>query len=306
MKNVELSYQAHRNNLIRIKDEIDERLFPIKNNDCIGYQNIKRTLDILSPLLNDKSNWLTIGDLHGLEANYLLKHDQNVVASDISDLILRKASNEGLIKEYRTVNVEKIDYPDDSFDYVICREAFHHFPKAYIGLHEMIRCSNKATIIIEPVDILAKMPLLLFIKNILDRINPMLINKLWSNRFSFESVGNYVYKISEREIEKIAMGMGFPCIAFKRINFILNLKLDKSIVNQTPISVRNWGKIQRRIKFLDFFGYIGLIPYNHLCCIIFKTKPNIEIMKRMKESGYMILNLPENPYLKAMDDNAQS
>jgi len=304
MKNVELSYQAHSNNLLRVKDEIEERLFPIKNNDCIGYQIIKRTLDILLPFLNDKSSWLTIGDLHGLEANYLLNHDQNAVASDISDLVLREASKEGLIKEFRTINVEKIDSPDDSFDYVICREAYHHFPKAYVGLHEMIRCSKKATIIIEPIDILAKMPLLLFTKNIMDRINPQLINKFWRNRFSFEPVGNYVYKISEREIEKIAMGMGLPCIAFKRINFLLDLKIDKSIVNKVPMDMRNWKKIQKRTRFLDLLGYLRIIPFNHLCCVIFKTDPGEETVKRMKDSGYVILNLPDNPYLKGMANKA--
>lgn len=306
MENVELSYRAHSNNLFRVKEEIEERLFPVKNNDCIGYQIIKGTLDILSPFLEQKSSWLTIGDLHGLEANYLIRNDQDATASDISDLVLREASKEGLIKDFRTINVEKIDAPDNSFDYVMCREAYHHFPKAYVGLHEMIRCSRKATMIIEPIDILARMPLLLFLKNILDRINPRLINKLWRNRFSFEPVGNYVYKVSEREIEKIAMGMGFPCVAFKRINFMLNLKIEKSIMHQVPMNMRYWKKIQGRKRFLDLLGYLGIIPFNHLCCVIFKQDPDDETLGKMKDAGYMILNLPANPYLKGMADNPQS
>lgn len=298
MNGIELSYQAHKDNLKNKIAEINDRLFCIKNNDCIGYQITKRTLDITQPFQKERKSWLTIGDYNGLEANYLLKSNQNAVASDITDIFLREAANEGLIKEYKIVNVEEIDYPDDSFDYVFCKEAFHHFPKAFIGLHEMIRCSKNAAILIEPIDILSKIPLLLFIKNILDRINPMLINKIWRNRFSFESVGNYVYKISEREIEKLAMGMGLPCIAFKKINILLDLKLDPSIVRQSPINFSKWKKIQRKIKTKNFFSYIGLIPHNHLCCAIFKAKPDIETIKQMKKLGYTIINLPENPYLK--------
>ena len=62
----------------------------------------------------------------------------------------------------------------------------------------------------EPIDIGLKMPVIMWIKNLLDRIDVNLINKIWKNRYSFEAVGNYVYKVSEREIEKAAMGMNMP------------------------------------------------------------------------------------------------
>lgn len=301
MKNSELSYQAHKNNLLRqVMNEKDQRLSSIKNKDCINYQLVKKYLNILHPFLFKQSNWLTIGDYNGLEANYLLEQGQQAVASDITDVFLQEAHKEGLIQQYREINVEDIDLPDDSFDYVLCKEAFHHFPKAYLGLYEMIRCSRNATILIEPIDIITKMPLLLFIKNILDRFNPLLINKLWRNRFSFETVGNYVFKISEREIEKVAMGLGFPCIAFKKINLMLNVKLDKAITAQTPIHKKGWKKINRRLSFKDLLGYLRIIPYNHLCCVVFKTDPDLQTRKRLKKAGYMVIELPENPYLKRM------
>jgi len=168
MNKVELSYQAHVNNLQEKIGEKEERLLHIRNHDCLGYQVIKRTLDLLQPFFDSAGDWLTIGDYNGLEANYLLDNRQRVVASDISDIFLQEAQTAGLIEEFKVVNVEKIDYPDESFDYVFCKEAFHHFPKAYMGLYEMIRCAKKAAIIIEPIDIITRMPLLLFIKNILD------------------------------------------------------------------------------------------------------------------------------------------
>jgi ubiquinone/menaquinone biosynthesis C-methylase UbiE len=118
-------------------------------------------------------------------------------------------------------------------DYVFCRESFHHFPRAYLGVYEMIRVAKKGVILIEPIDILSKVPLVLLIKNLCDLVSPTIINKIWKNRFSWETVGNYVFKISEREIEKIAMGIGLPCIAFKEINKI-QVKEDTMVVPMKP------------------------------------------------------------------------
>ena len=300
MNKEELSYQAHKNNLQNKINEKDVRLMHIRNHDCISYQVIKITLDLLNPFLENSNDWLTIGDYNGLEANYLLGNGQRAVASDISDAFLQEAKKEELIEEFKAINVESIDYPNNSFDYVFCKEAFHHFPKAYLGLYEMIRCSKKAAIIIEPIDVIAKMPLLLFVKNILDRINPMLINKIWRNRFSFEIVGNYVFKITEREVEKIAMGMGLPCIAFKRTNVFVNLKLEDNIVKETPINKTAWKKLQRRIKLRNFISLLKIIPHNHLCCVVFKSKPSEGTLMKMKKMGYVFINLPENPYLKTI------
>lgn len=305
MKNSELSYQAHKNNLLRqVAEEKEERLFSIKNKACINYQLVKKYLDILQPFLSMQSNWLTIGDYNGLEANYLLDKGQHAVASDITDVFLQEAQKEGLITQYREINVEDIDLPDDSFDYVLCKEAFHHFPKAYLGLYEMIRCSRNATILIEPIDIITKMPLLLFVKNLLDRINPLAINKLWRNRFSFETVGNYVFKISEREIEKVAMGLGFPCIAFKKINILLNVKLDKAITSQVPIHKKAWKQLNRRLWLKNLLGYLGIIPFNHLCCVVFKTNPDPATREQMKKSGYTVIDLAKNPYLESKAESA--
>ncbi|MCX7986598.1 MAG: class I SAM-dependent methyltransferase, partial [Bacteroidales bacterium] len=80
--------------------------------------------------------------------------------------------------KYRKENAEQLSVPDNSYDYVSCREALHHFPRPYLALYEMLRVSKKGIIIIEPIDILAKMPIILFLKNILDIFNPFLINKM--------------------------------------------------------------------------------------------------------------------------------
>ncbi len=289
------SYIAHEEHMKSLIHEKDQRLFLLKNKNCVAYLLSIRTLEILKPLFDSKSTWLTIGDYNGFEAKYLIDHKQHAVASDISDAFLKEAHNEGLIREYLKINVEHIDLNENSFDYVSCREAFHHFPRAYLGLYEMIRVAKKGVIVTEAIDILAKMPIVLLIKNICDRIDPYLINKIWKNRFSWETVGNYVFKLSEREIEKIAMGMGLPCIAFKQVNKLQDIKGDTL---KTPVDQKLMDKLDLRLHFINFMGKIGVIPYNSFCSIIFKESPDKELKIKLKEEGFKIIELPPNPYLK--------
>ena len=289
------SHFAHEQHMINLIHEKDKRLFTLKNKNCIAYLLGIRTLEILKPLYQNKNTWLTIGDYNGFEAKYLKEHNLPVIASDISDTFLKEAKAEGLIDEYRKENVENLSLDQNSIDYLLCREAFHHFPRAYLGAYEMIRVAKKGVIIIEPLDILAKMPLILLFKNICDRFNPQLINKFWKNRYSWEPVGNYVFKISEREVEKIAMGIGLPCIAFKGINEIKNIKGD---LMDFPINIKLWNKITLKIKFLNALCYLKIIPYNLLCSVIFKEMPEEETLKELKRAGYRVIKLPANPFRK--------
>jgi SAM-dependent methyltransferase len=289
------SHTAHEDHLKNLIHEKDQRLFTLKNKDCVAFIINTRTLDILSPFLKNKNTWLTIGDYNGFEAKYFKEHNQAVIASDISDVFLQEAKAEGLIDEYRKENVEHLSFVDNSMDYVSCREAFHHFPRAYLGAYEMIRVARKAAILVEPIDIVSKMPLLLFVKNVCDLFDPLLINKIWKNRFSWEEVGNYVFKISEREIEKMAMGIGLPCIAFNEVNVLLSIKEDTMAV---PTDYKLLSTLNRRLRRLNFLCKLRIIPYNTLCSVVFKEMPSDEVLIDLKEKGFKIIKLPANPYLK--------
>jgi ubiquinone/menaquinone biosynthesis C-methylase UbiE len=296
--NVDSNYQAQETNIKNMVREKEQVLFHIKNQNCVAYKVISEPLEFLAPFFDPNKTWLTVGDYSGLEANYLLQRSQNVVASDLSDAMLKEAKSDGLIKEFSKQNVERLTYNDNSFDYVVCKEAFHHFPRAYLGLYEMIRVSKTATVLVtEPIDILSKMSLLVIIKNICDRINPLFINKIWRNRFSWETVGNYVFKISEREIEKIAMGMGLPCIAFKRYD---NFKSNTTIngIMDVPINQKLYRKIKLKLAMRNFISSLGIIPHGSLCCIIFKQQPSEKVIMGMKDRGFITIPLPKNPYLK--------
>ena len=295
---IEKNYQAQEHNIIQMAGDKAGKFFHIKNEDCVAHTIVAEPLKYLAPFLDPHKTWLTIGDYNGFEAHHLLQQNQNVVASDLSDAVLREAQAEGLIKDFSKQNVERLTYGDNLFDYVMCKEAFHHFPRAYLGLYEMIRVSRTATILLtEPLDILSRMSLLVLIKNIADKIDPLLINRIWKNRFSFETVGNYVFKISEREIEKIAMGMGLPFIAFKRYNMFKSHTPLPGMLD-VPANAQLLRRIRRKMAIRDMASTLGILPHGTLCCVLFKESPSDSLLKKLRKQSFILVPLPANPYLK--------
>jgi len=162
----------------------------------------------------------------------------------------------------------------------------------------MIRVAKKGVVLIEPVDAWFKMPLLLFIKNICDCFHPLLINKIWKNRFSWETVGNYVFKITDREIEIIAMGMGLSCIAFKEMNTRLKpIPAKWGDSQKTPFDEKLYRKLKHKLMVWDFVCKLRIIPYNTLCAIIFKEKPPKTLVNDLRKNRCRVIELPPNPYL---------
>ncbi|MBE8714031.1 class I SAM-dependent methyltransferase [Sphingobacterium hungaricum] len=253
--------------------------------------------DCLNPILSstEQQRWLTLGDAYGADANYILqKTSHDVVATDLNTDILAIAQQEELIKEYRAENAEKLSFSDNEFDYVLCKESYHHFPRPYAALYEMIRVAKKAIVIIEPQDPILKMPLLLALSNFLSLFNVNLINKIWKNRFSYEPVGNFVYKASEREFEKFTAGMALPMLAIKKLN--PNFYFPNSENEKADNSNKKFRIIRLKKNILDFGCRLGLFPSQTLSAIVFKEIPSEEVVNALKKNRYSIIEIPKNPY----------
>lgn len=289
------SYIAHKKHMEKMSnDETENYLKRIENKNSIDYWRHERMYELLRPFINHTDKWLTVGDGLGTDANWLIEQGAPVVASDISDDILKESFRKKFITEYKQENAEHLSFSDNSFSYVLCKEAFHHFPRPYIALYEIIRVASKAAMMIEPIDIALKMSSIMWVKNFLDKIDVNLINKVWKNRYSFEEVGNYVYKISEREIEKVALGINLPAIAFKGLHDYYTTKIDLS----EPVSNLKYFKfVKNKIRFRTFLSKLGIIPYQNYCSIIFKELPSDEVKQKLKAVGYKYIELPKNPYL---------
>ncbi len=297
----ETSYLSHESWFAKQYPDQEKRLNTIRKwqksieDNTIDYWLHQRLFDLANPLINTNDHWLTVGDGYGFDANYFARNGCKVMATDIGGAFLPLVKAQKLIDDFSVENVEKLSFDDNSFDYVFCKEAYHHFPRAYLGVYEMIRVAKKAIILAEPQDPLTKMPLMLAVKNILDRFDPTILQKYWKNRYSFEEVGNYVFKLSDREMEKIAMGMNLPAIAFKGINnSYWKAGLDTEIANNTSAAFR---KIQSKLRRDNLLCKLGILPYQVLSAVIFKTLPTRETITKLKNEGYLYYEFPKNPYL---------
>jgi len=249
------------------------------------FMNVRR-YEKLKPLLDKEDEWLTIGDHYGEEAKWLTPFCKKVLPADINITYLELAQQEKYIKAYSQQNVEKMTFEDNTFDFILCRESYHHFPRPYIAVYEMLRCVKKGVVITEPLDMMLKMPFLLFLCNILDtKKAPKRSAGIWKNRFSFETVGNYIYKVSPREFEKIAMGIGLPAVAFHYSN--------DSCVNLSS-DIKKTNRVLRRKNLLS---KMKIIPYQTLTAVLFKEMLDETTKTALRENGYFYYELPQNPYL---------
>lgn len=296
----EISYKKHEewyNQLFpteESKADFLEKNSPKKQNAGNWLQQI--FFSCLDPLLKHKDQtWLTVGDAYGFDAHYIIGHPyQEATASDLNEDFLKTSKSIGLITNFTSQNAEKLSFDDDSFDFVLCKETYHHFPRPYAALYEMIRVAKKGIVIIEPQDPISKIPLLLALVNIIAKLNPKMIKKIWKNQFSFEPVGNFVYKVSEREFEKMSAGLGLRTVAFKQINPNFHQKgLEKIEPSLRQPKFRN---IWLKKGVLDFMTKWGFLPGQVLSTVIFKQKPNTIELEQLKKSGYKIVEIPENPY----------
>lgn len=295
------SYHRHAcwySNLYPQKEQKISLLLGIKSYDgTINHwlQNI--FFSSVKPMTRDKNaSWLTVGDAYGHDAYYLRGNGvKNVVASDLSDEFLAVSKEVGIVENYSAENAEYLSFESNTIDYILCKETYHHFPRPYAALYEMIRVAKKAIVILEPQDPITKMPALLFLSNVLERMKYGLVNKLWKNRFSYEAVGNFVYKVSEREMEKFAAGINLPMLAIKNIN--PNFWFPGSEKLPAIKTEKKFRKILLKKKFRDFLSTYGIMPSQSLSIIIFKVMPEAELQEELKKDGYRMIEIPKNPYV---------
>lgn len=256
-------------------------------NNTVDYWRHSRMYSFIDPILKieKKSTWLTVGDgRYGHEAHYIESKGSGVVASDISISRLKKAKQANYIGKYKKINAEKISLTDSSYEYILCKESYHHFPRPIIALYEMIRVAKKAVILIEPNDVRKRS---LSWKNILG------IEDLRSYYNKFEVSGNYVYGITRREIQKVALGIGLKYCAFAAVDdyYIPGVENEKITSN---------GPLKRKIRIiliiLNIAYWLGIRDRSLLVAIIFKQKPSKKLSIELKNAGYDIVELPDNPY----------
>lgn len=264
--------------------------------DTVDAWRHRRHYELLEPLLKADAGarWLTVGDgRYGKDAHYLARRGLNVLASDISDVLLREAKEMGFIPEFKRENAESLSFQDSEFDYVLCKESYHHFPRPMRALYEMLRVASKGVFLIEPNDpFVSENPLTILCRRFKASLSGQTGKK--GSRHAFEESGNYVFTISRREVEKVALGLNYRAVAFKGLNdhYIPGVEREK-LSDRGPLG----RKAMRRIRLRDTLCRLGLLDYIVLAVVIFKEEPSSPVRVALSNAGYKIVQLPRNPYV---------
>jgi ubiquinone/menaquinone biosynthesis C-methylase UbiE len=292
------SYAAHSEIYKEIKIENDFLIYKDWfNNGTVDVWRHIRMFKHIDPLLKTYINakWLSVADGRwGTATRYILSKGGNALATDIDISLLNIAVKNEILKECKNENAEKLSFQDNSFDFSYCKESFHHFPRAYIGLYEMLRVSKIAVIITEPRDWLPApffRKILQFTKICFKKL--LRIEVKHPDTGNYESIGNYVFTVSEREIEKIALGLHLPSVAFKNFQDIYIEGVEnEALISDGPLLKR----IHRKLFLNRMLQLLYIEKTNHITAIIFKVQIPEDLRKLLNEDGFYIVDLPSNPY----------
>ena len=257
--------------------------------DTIDAWRHRRMLDWLQPLLTRFPNaeWLTLGDGNfGSDAHYLQSNGAQATASSLTDSTLKLAFARGYLKRFCAQNAEKLSFGDETFDFVMCKEAYHHFPRPPIAFYEMWRVAKRAIVLIEPTE--GSWRLLSWMK---ESVKRMLRG---DGASEFEPCGNFLFRINLRELRKMAVALNGDSIAYRFFNdFYFGPAAHSKALSYA------WGAVFTRLGILiqDLLGQLGLLNYGLACVILFKNEADQRTRSDLKRAGFAFSELPRNPYL---------
>lgn len=248
-----------------------------------------RRLSFILPLIAKGDYWLTLGDgRYGTDAHYLLSHGVVAHASDISDTLLKIGHDQGFIGDYSLQNSEDLSFADEAFDYVLIKEAFHHFPRPWIALHEAFRVCRKGVVLIEPNDNPPN-PFVSFLKVML---------RMDVSGYGFEPVGNFIYGTSRRELEKFLLGMHYRYAAFRGVNCVYRPGFEFVLTDSKKLpDLALIFSVKAEIVIRNFLCRLGLFRPRMLVSILFKEAPSSSELRKLAAKDFLVRELPLNPYL---------
>lgn len=295
------SYEKHSSGYAGLKEDAAELAFYRNwfDNHSVDLQRHLDMLSILDPFLEvyPSAHWITVADgRFGTSATYIEKKGGKALATDIDDSLLKIAAEQGMIQDFLKCNAEAMDFENDSFDFSYCKQAYHHFPRPTLALYEMLRISRKAVLFTEPAD---WVPLPVFgrilqlIKHFLKRLFRLPVSHTDTGNYESQD-GNYIFTISEREMEKITLALNLPAVAYKRIHDIYIPGVEHERFSENGPFLKT---IQRKQALYRIKRLLGLQRTNTIQYIIFKELPPEELVRKLKSKKYTFLPLPRNPFV---------
>jgi SAM-dependent methyltransferase len=294
------------------RDEIRESWF---RDDTVGFWAAWRKYQAVDAFAADPDGvWLTVGDgRYGLDSITLKRKGiKHTIPSDIAEEPLRVARERGLIDAYYVENAEGLSFSDESFDYVFCKESYHHFPRPMIALYEMLRVAREAVVLVEPNDVqrswltrVMLAPASMLVDRVLVREAGAVVapsaganKEKYDVTADYEPVGNYNYGVSKREMMKVALGLNLPAIAYKGLNDFYVKGCESEPAGWRSKTYR---KVRLMILLQDVISRLHVRDWGVLMIIVFKRLPDKDVIQNLRQSRWTFLRLPRNPYAEEHD-----
>jgi len=248
-------------------------------------------LHFLSPIIRTypDAHWLTIGD-GGADAWLLRKFGiRSVTASSISDARLKKLQELRCLGgiEVRALNAECLELPNASYDFVICTQAYHHLHRPPVAFYEFMRVSRIGFVLIEPAECQSRL------LDVLRTLSKVLLRRRRPVYDLFEPAGNYIYRLSERDVFRMLAAMQLPWFAVKTFNNFSsgwlatqnrNALLARSIFN-AAVGVQD---ILCRCRLMSPGLTVIVVP--NMNAVAGPLEPNL------RAAGFRVMPIPKNPY----------
>lgn len=266
------------------------------------------TMGPFARTLKDAS-WVTIGDgRFGLDSIRLKKlfGINNILTTDIAENMLKLAKEKGLIEKYSVENAENLSFADNAYDVVFCKETFHHFPRPFSGLYEMLRVGREAVVLIEPAEKIytddvksakyLKSALKLFLSKLFRKQYLPYLPSKYKLQHGYEEAGNYIYAVSVRELERLVHGMDLGGMAYKRFSdhYEKGCEFEEATAGNAVFE-----KLKSALA-KDAALCSAMPQYyspNMVTVILFKNKIEANLRNDMIADGFEFIDKLENPYL---------
>lgn len=284
------SYALHATNVAATQDNVPS---VIGRPDSIDALRHVRMYSHVNPLIDadKKATWLTVGDTGG-DCHYLKTYGaESVTGSCISDAQLKAGQAQGLLAgiDVCAINAEQMEIEDNAFDYILCKEAYHHFPRPALGYYEMVRTCRKAAVFIEPAEPRGR--------KILDAVKGLIKSILRGKsaaHHEFEITGNYLFRLSEREITKQATAQQLHSTA----SLYMNDFYHSSISNRQVSNNGSMFLFRLGVMVQNILCRLRLMNYGLMVMIVFKQAPTETLSNALKAAGFTLHAVPRNPYLE--------
>lgn len=237
---------------------------------------------VLDILQTRQDTWVTIGDGSGHDS-WIMFNDgfEDILSTDIGDGTLKRSLQEGHIQKCAQANAENLQFDDEQFDFVLCKEAFHHMRRPYMGLYEMLRVAKRAVVLIEPQDQWVDFP-----------------TRTGAPTPFYEGVGNYVYGLSFREIQKICLGLNLPGYASKNM---MDVYIQGCEFAKADLSDPLFKQMAETVTAMEARCEQRLEKWNYVLTILFKDEDlfkNPALVDRMTERKWLFESTNTNPHLR--------